>query len=99
MAVVHMSEAEAASNFSTLIQHLRDGSEVVIDDDGLAIARVDSPYHPAPGENPEYDAWFSAEVQKGLDCDPATDVTGDAIWEDMNARRAEALRKLPESQP
>ena len=98
MAVVHVSEAEATSNFATLLQQVRDGLEVVIEDGEMEIARIIPSAFPEPGEDAAYDAWFSSQVQEGLDCDPGTDVDGEAIRAQMAARRAEASRSLQEQQ-
>ena len=94
MAILHISESEAANDFAALLQYVRDGVEVIIEDGETEIARIAPPRAPSPGEDREYDAWFAAEIQEGLDCDPATDVDGEVIRTEMIARRAEALRKL-----
>jgi antitoxin (DNA-binding transcriptional repressor) of toxin-antitoxin stability system len=47
MAVIHISESEAALNFAALMDHVRAGGEVVIDRDASAIAIV-RPAIPAP---------------------------------------------------
>ena len=98
MDVVHMSEAEATDNFAALLQHVRNGVEVVIEDGETEIARVAPPVAPAPGQNAEYDVSFSAAVCEGLECDPKMDVGREVIRCDMAARRAETLRKIQEQQ-
>jgi antitoxin (DNA-binding transcriptional repressor) of toxin-antitoxin stability system len=41
--VIHISELEAASNFAALLNNLRSGEEIVIEDDSRPVAVV----HPA----------------------------------------------------
>ena len=96
MPVVHMSEAEAASNFATLLQHVRHGLEVVIEDGQTEIARIIPSAFPEPGEDPAYDSWFADQVQEGLDCDLNTDIDGRSLEAEFVQRRAETLRKLQE---
>lgn len=38
MAVIHISEAEAARNFAAAMAHVRAGAEVVIDENASAVA-------------------------------------------------------------
>jgi len=40
MATIHMSEAEAASDFKALMDHVRAGSEVIIESDSTPVAFV-----------------------------------------------------------
>lgn len=40
MATIHISEAEAASNFAGLMVHIRAGAEIVIESDAHAVAVV-----------------------------------------------------------
>ena len=47
MAVIHISEAEAALSFAALMNHVRAGGEVVIDRDASAVAIV-RPAIPTP---------------------------------------------------
>jgi antitoxin (DNA-binding transcriptional repressor) of toxin-antitoxin stability system len=47
MAVIHISESEAALNFAALMDHVRAGGEVVIDRDASAVAVV-RPAIPTP---------------------------------------------------
>jgi antitoxin (DNA-binding transcriptional repressor) of toxin-antitoxin stability system len=38
MAVIHISEAEATRDFATVMEHVRAGAEVVIDNDASPVA-------------------------------------------------------------
>ena len=94
MAILHISENEASANLAALLQQVRDGAEVIIEDGETEIAHIVPPRAPSPGEDADYDAWFAVKVQEGLDCNPATDLDGEVVRTEMIARRAEALRKL-----
>ena len=49
--VVHISEAEAASNFADVLARVRAGVEVVIESDKLPVAVIHAPTH-EPNSNP-----------------------------------------------
>lgn len=54
-------------------------------------------YHPEPGEDPEYDAWFTAEVQAGLreaDDPNAVWIDHEDVKRERAAWRAALLAKL-----
>ena len=83
MAVIHISEAEAARDFAAVMAHVRAGAEVVIDRDSssVAVLRAASP-HPRTlsecialarkhetetGQSPVLDPDFAADVAEILD--------------------------------
>jgi antitoxin (DNA-binding transcriptional repressor) of toxin-antitoxin stability system len=43
MAVIHISEAEAAHDFASLISRVRDGAEIVIENDMLPVSVIRKP--------------------------------------------------------
>lgn len=49
MAVIHISEAEAARDFAGLMAHVRLGAEVVIEDGARAVAVLHSAIPAGPG--------------------------------------------------
>jgi len=47
--VIHLSEAEAASDFPSLMAHVRAGAEVIIENDSHPVAIVQPAADPKPG--------------------------------------------------
>jgi antitoxin (DNA-binding transcriptional repressor) of toxin-antitoxin stability system len=43
MATIHISAAEAARDFTTLLAHVRAGAEVIIEDGSLTVAVLHTP--------------------------------------------------------
>jgi len=74
MPVLYITEAEAIRDFASVLAQVRAGTQVVIEDENSTIALVRPAVAEVEEPEPGYDEWFRAEVQKGLDCDPATDL-------------------------
>jgi antitoxin (DNA-binding transcriptional repressor) of toxin-antitoxin stability system len=80
MAVIHISEAEAARDFAGLMARVRAGAEVVIEDGSLAVAVLHAPTPPRRsisesitlaearskklGYTPVMDAEFAADMEE-----------------------------------
>jgi prevent-host-death family protein len=78
--IIHVSEAEAASNFSSLLRHVRDGAEVIIESksEPVAVLHAAEPtirtvaesiarakaYEKKTGEAPVLDVDFAEDVEK-----------------------------------
>ena len=90
MAVVHVSEAEAVSNFATLLQQVRDGLEVVIDDGEVEVARIVPPSNFELEEDPADEAMILARIEQSLD-DPRPPLESEAV-EAYFAKRRQASR-------
>ncbi len=80
MAQVHMSEAEVAANFATVLEKLKAGVEVVVDQDNRPVAIIRSPqrrgrlvsecialakaHEEETGQAPALDPDFAADVEE-----------------------------------
>jgi DNA-damage-inducible protein J len=66
----------------------------------LALTRTaedgEVPYGLSTGDDPEYDAWFRAQVQEALD-DPGPYLTAEEAEAEMAAFKAELLKTLPKT--
>jgi antitoxin (DNA-binding transcriptional repressor) of toxin-antitoxin stability system len=83
MAQVHMSEAEVAKNFAAVLEKVRQGTEVVVEQDHRPVAVIRTPqapgrsiddcialakaYEKSLGYAPVPDADFAQDVQAGID--------------------------------
>jgi antitoxin (DNA-binding transcriptional repressor) of toxin-antitoxin stability system len=83
MAQVHITEAEAARDFHAVLKRVREGTEVVIDEDDRPVAVIRTPQGPGRsldeaiaiaeafeshlGYAPVPDADFARDVQEGID--------------------------------
>jgi antitoxin (DNA-binding transcriptional repressor) of toxin-antitoxin stability system len=83
MVQVHMTEAEAARDFHTVMAHVREGAEVVIEQDRRPVAVIRTPQGPGRsideciaiaeafearlGYAPVPDEDFARDVQEGID--------------------------------
>ena len=92
MAVIHISETEAVRDFAAVLAHVRAGSEVVIDSEHDTDALLVPPSE-ATVIDPEYDAWFRAQVQEALD-DPHPGIPSEEVEAHFASRRAASLLKL-----
>ena len=87
---------------------IRDRAEKVLQDAGmtipdllrLALTRTaeygEVPYGLSSADDPEYDAWFRAQVQEALD-DPGPYLTAEEAEVEMAAFKADLLKKLPKT--
>jgi hypothetical protein len=73
MARVHMTEAEVAGNFAAALEKVRQGLEVVVDDDHQAIA-VLRPADPPRRKISECIAMLPADSKATIDAEFAGDV-------------------------
>jgi len=71
--VIHVSEAEAASDFATLLARVRAGTEVVIEHDAQPVAVLHAP-QPARRTISECVALLSGDSTSTIDPDFAADV-------------------------
>ena len=46
MALVHMSETEVAKNFASVLEKVRQGAEIVVDQDHCPVAVIKTPQRP-----------------------------------------------------
>ena len=97
MAVLYISEAEAVRDFPSLLAQVRAGTEVVIENEDSTVAVITPPGAEVVDE-PGYDEWFRAEVQAGLDCDPATDLDEDEAEAHFAEHRRVLLKMLGETE-
>ena len=83
MATVHMSEAEVVKDIAAVLAKVREGIEIVVEQDHLAIAVIKAPQRPGRklsecivlakayeeklGYEPLPDAPFADDVQAGID--------------------------------
>ena len=96
MAIIHISEADAVRDFAAVLEHVRSGSEVVIEEQGTVVAVLMPPTEPSTAPDPEHDAWFRAQVQEALD-DERPGIPGEEVEARFAARRAASLRKIKSS--
>jgi antitoxin (DNA-binding transcriptional repressor) of toxin-antitoxin stability system len=96
MEVLYISEAEAVRDIASLLDKVRAGAEIVIVNEDSTVAVLTPPGARLEFEEPEpgHDEWFRAQVQEGLDCDPATDLDGDEVEAYFAKKREAALQKL-----
>jgi antitoxin (DNA-binding transcriptional repressor) of toxin-antitoxin stability system len=73
MAQVHMSEAEVANNFAAALEKVRQGLEVVVEDNHQSVA-VLRPAMPPPRKISEVLARMSKNSEATMDADFARDV-------------------------
>ena len=83
MAQVHMSEAEVAKNFAAVLEKVRQGAEIVVEQDHRPVAVIKTPQRPGRsiddcialakayenrlGFAPIPDAGFAQDVQAAID--------------------------------
>jgi antitoxin (DNA-binding transcriptional repressor) of toxin-antitoxin stability system len=92
MATIHISEADAVRDFAAVLEHVRSGSEVVIEGDGAAVAVLVPPTEPSAASDPEHDAWFRSEIQHALE-DERPGHPAEEVEARFAARRAASLRR------
>ncbi|HEV2646790.1 MAG TPA: hypothetical protein VGU46_10535 [Acidobacteriaceae bacterium] len=85
MAVIHISEAEAARDFAGLMARVRAGAEVVIEDGSLAVAVL---HAAAPPRRSISESIALAEARsKELGCKPTMDAEYAADMEEIIRNR------------
>jgi antitoxin (DNA-binding transcriptional repressor) of toxin-antitoxin stability system len=94
MEIIHISEADAVRDFAAVLAHVRAGSEVVIEGESAPVAVLIPPTEAV--SDPEYDAWFRAQVQEALD-DPRPGIPGEEVEAEFAQRRAATLRTIKSS--
>ena len=94
MAVLYVSEADAVRDPAALFDHVRAGNEVVIEGQHAPIATLAPVNFKEPGADPEYDAWFVAQVDEAL-ADPRERIPSEVVEAYfLKRRRASALKLL-----
>ena len=93
MAVIHISEADALRDFAALLDHVRAGSEVVIDGKLAPVAVIVPPLTETDTLQPEHDAWFRSQVQQALD-DRSPRIPADEVEARFAQRRAASLLEI-----
>jgi antitoxin (DNA-binding transcriptional repressor) of toxin-antitoxin stability system len=98
MVTIHISEADAVRDFAAVLEHVRAGTEVVIDGESAPVAVLIPPTeaHSDAAPDPEYDAWFRAQVQEALD-DPRPGIPNEEVEAEFAQRRAATLRTIKSS--
>ena len=86
MAIILVTELEAANNFGSLIDRVRQGAEVVIHDGQTEVARMMPPNAVEREYDPEYDAMILARLDQSL-ADPRPPLDGEAVEEYFAGRR------------
>ncbi len=93
MAVLYISKAEAVRDPAALFTNVRAGFEVVIEDEGAPIARIVPPGQDEPEPDPEYDAWFRAQIEEAL-ADPRPTIDSETVEAYFAARRRASALKI-----
>jgi len=94
MPVLHISEADAVRDPAALFDHVRAGNEIVIEGQDAPIATLTPVQFSEPGVDPDYDAWFAAQIDSALadTRERIPSVAVEAYFE--KRRRASALKLL-----
>jgi antitoxin (DNA-binding transcriptional repressor) of toxin-antitoxin stability system len=78
MAITHISQAEAASNFTDLISRVRAGEEVHIDEDVTTVAKLSAP-------NGYNGPRLLSDIMAGFSCDRSSEPTDPHFASDVQA--------------
>jgi antitoxin (DNA-binding transcriptional repressor) of toxin-antitoxin stability system len=92
MAIIHISEVEAVRDFATLLDHVRAGSEVIIDGDSAPVAVLGPPAEQTAAPEPGHDEWFWSQVQQALD-DRRPGTPAEEVEARFAQRRADSLSR------
>ncbi len=80
MDVLYISEADTVRDIASLLDKVRSGTEIVIENGDSTFAVLSPPGSRLDGEEPQprYDEWFRAEVHRALD-DPRPPIDGEIV--------------------
>jgi len=93
MPVLHISEADVVRDPAGLLDQVRAGNEIVIEGQHAPIATLTPVQCTEPGMDPDYDAWFTGQIDEAL-ADTRERIPSAAVEAYFEKRRHASALKL-----